>query len=157
MISATVRHFLDKQATSYRLVPHPRTYTSMETAEAAHIAGDRLAKAVLVRSEDGPLVVVVPSTHHVRLPALDERFGHSFDLATESDAQELFKDCDVGSIPPLGQAYGLPVVVDDVLLRQDEVYFEGGDHEQLVRVSGDDFRRLMAGADHGSFGRHAAG
>lgn len=153
-ISATVRYFLDELGMPYQLVPHPRTYTSMETAEAAHVPGDKLAKAVLVSSDDGPMIAVVPSTHYVHLPVLRERFGHAFDLASEADARVLFADCELGSVPALGQAYGVRVVVDDAVLEQDEVYFEGGDHEQLVRVSGGEFRKLMMDAERGQFARH---
>jgi Ala-tRNA(Pro) deacylase len=153
-ISATVRNALERSGTAYELVPHERTFTSMETAEAAHVAGEKLAKSVVVSGDDGHMMVVIPSTHHVRFGALSERFGQPFTLAAESDVKQLFTDCDVGSVPPLGQAYGVRVLVDDTLLEQEDVYFEAGDHEELVHVAGEDFRKLMAGAEHGPFARH---
>ncbi len=36
-----------------------------------------------------------------------------------------------------------------------EIWFEGGDHRTLVRVSGDGFRKLMAEARHAQFSHHA--
>jgi Ala-tRNA(Pro) deacylase len=54
----------------------------------------------------------------------------------------------------LGQAYGLMVLVDETLLDQDEIYFEAGDHTELVHVSGQDFEALMVHAGHGQFSRH---
>ena len=66
----------------------------------------------------------------------------------------VFDDCEVGSIPALGQAYGLTVLVDESLLEQNEVYFEAGDHTELVRMRGEDFEYLMATAGHGYFSRH---
>lgn len=154
-ISATVRHYLESSNTDYRLVPHPRSYTSPETAEAAHVAGDLLVKSVVVKGNGGYAMVLLPSTHRIDLGALRERLGQLFGLADEPDIRRLFKDCDVGSIPPFGQVYGLDVFVDDALLDQDEIYFEGGDHEELVQVAGSDFGRLVGSATHGSFGRHA--
>ncbi|MFO7287974.1 MAG: hypothetical protein C0P79_014055, partial [Gammaproteobacteria bacterium] len=47
--------------------------------------------------------------------------------------------------------YGLDVAVDDALLELDDVYFEAGDHCELVHISGDAFRSLMAAALHGRF------
>lgn len=155
-ISATVRNVLERSGTSYELVPHERTFTSMETAEAAHIPGEKLAKSVVVAGDGGHVIVVIPSTHEVRFEALGERFGRSFALAPETDVRQLFRDCDVGSVPPFGHAYGVRVVVDETLLGQDEVFFEGGDHEELVRVSGEDFGKLMSmsRAEHAPIARH---
>jgi Ala-tRNA(Pro) deacylase len=153
-MSITLREYLDNQGVEYDLVRHPRTVTSMETAAAAHIAGDKLAKSVMVQDEHGYMTVVIPSTHHVQFGELRAEFGHSFGLATEEEIDELFDDCELGAVPALGQAYGLMVLVDETLLEQDEVYFEAGDHTELVHLSGRDFEALMAHAGHGHFSRH---
>jgi Ala-tRNA(Pro) deacylase len=73
------------------------------------------------------------------------------DLAGEEQVETLFPDCEPGSVPALGAAYGLDVVVDDSLARQQDLYLEGGDHAHLVHVSGIDFRKLTEGAQHGRF------
>lgn len=153
-MSITLREYLEDQNIDYELVHHPRTFTSMETAAAAHIAGDQLAKSVMVEDDFGFMAVVIPSTHHLRFAALSEQLGHRFGLATEEEIRRLFDDCEVGSIPAVAQAYGLSVLVDEALLEQDEVYFEAGDHTELVHVSGRDFEALMAHAGHGQFSRH---
>jgi Ala-tRNA(Pro) deacylase len=46
------------------------------------------------------------------------------------------------------------VLVDETLLDQDEIYFEAGDHTELVHMSGQDFEALMTHAGHGYFSRH---
>jgi Ala-tRNA(Pro) deacylase len=51
-------------------------------------------------------------------------------------------------VPPLGQAYGVPVIWDDALSACPDIYFEAGDHRDLVHMSGQAFRTLMANADH---------
>jgi hypothetical protein len=56
-------------------------------------------------------------------------------------------------VPALGAAYGLKVVVDDSLAQLSDIYFEAGDHSNLVHVSGTSFQKLMANARHGKFTR----
>ena len=153
-MSNTLREYLEKQGTQYDLVRHPRTLTSMETAAAARVAGDKLAKSVVLEAKDEYVMAVIPSTHHLRLETLRAGFFHPFDLVTEKDIPRLFKDCELGSIPALGQAYGMKVAVDETLLDLDEIYFESGDHTQLVHMSGQDFRALMDKARRGHFGQH---
>ena len=153
-MSNTLREYLDDQGTQYDLVHHPRTFTSMETVAAADVVGEKLAKSVVVGAKDEYVMAVIPSTHQLRLTDLRVLFGHPFELVTEKDIRRLFKDCELGSIPALGQAYGLKVVVDETLLDVDEIYFESGDHTELVHMAGEAFRALMARERCGHVGQH---
>ena len=59
-----------------------------------------------------------------------------------------------GAVPPIGDAYGLEVIFDDCLNECGDVYFEAGDHMDLVRVGAIDFRDLMGNARHGVISQH---
>ncbi len=72
-------------------------------------------------------------------------------MANEEQIETLFIDCEPGSVPALGAAYGLNVIVDDSLAQQPDIYFEGGDHANLVHVSGSSFQKLMADSKRGRF------
>jgi Ala-tRNA(Pro) deacylase len=126
----------------------------MATAAAAHVPGDRLAKAVIVQDGDGPLMVVVPSDYHVHLGLLHKHLNREVGLVTEDEVLKLFPDCDEGAVPPIGAAYGIPTLVDEALLDEPEVYLESGDHEHLVKVSGEHFRTLLADAERVQVGQH---
>ena len=153
-MSATLKNYLDKQQVAFELIPHPRTGSSMETAQEAHVPGNRLAKAVIIKEEDDYSMVVVPSVEHVDLSLLREQFGHGVELATESELGELFPDCAVGAVPPVGAAWGLATYLDECFLAgEPEVFFEAGDHEDLVRVSGEQFLKLLGDVRHGHYGR----
>jgi Ala-tRNA(Pro) deacylase len=45
-------------------------------------------------------------------------------------------------------------VVDPWLCEQTDVYFEGGDHEELIHLAGEDFEELMEDAAFVSCSRH---
>ena len=77
-------------------------------------------------------------------------------MATEAELGQCFPDCEVGAVPPIGPAYNLKTLwdPDSSLGKQDKIYFEAGDHNELIHLRGDDFRDLMAGAEHGSYSRH---
>jgi Ala-tRNA(Pro) deacylase len=156
-IASTVQRYLVSQGIGYALLSHPITGSSSETAESAHISGNRIAKTVVLRdgdAGDGYLLAVVLASHHLRLDLVQECLGRSVALAAEQEIGQLFPDCDLGAIPPLGEAYGLDVVLDDSLAGLDEVCFEGGDHRTLIRVGGEQFREMMSGARHGRFSSH---
>src|SRR3546814_4037389 len=64
--------------------------------------------------------------------------------------------CDRGAIPALASGYDIPLILDDNIYRQPDIYFEAGDHESLIHMSHDEFARLTANARHGNFSMHEA-
>ncbi len=154
-IGRKLKDYMADAKVEYDLVNHPRTQTSSDTAHAAHIPGDRLAKGVVLHHQDGYVLAVVPSTHRVELDSLERTVGRDLDLASEPEIADLFDDCRLGAIPPTGAAYDVKTMVDESLTSLPEVYFEGGDHRTLVHVSGDGFRRLMAEAQQARFSHPA--
>ncbi len=69
----------------------------------------------------------------------------------KSELEEIFFDCERGAIPPVGPAYGIPTVIDESLLQVEDIYLEGGDHEELVHLNATSFADLLTGSRHCSF------
>jgi Ala-tRNA(Pro) deacylase len=136
-IATRLRDYLEGQGVGYDEIVHPRTETSSRTAQTAHA------------------LAVVPSSHRVELDTLQDLLGKRLGLASESEIAKIFADCDRGAVPPIGAAYGLPVVVEENLVNAPDVYFEGGDHATLVHVTGEGFRKLMKEARAAGFSHPA--
>ncbi len=149
--ASTVERALAEQGIAHRLLPHPRTFSTHDTAAAAHVAEDHIAKAVIVKDEQGYAMAVIPGGSWVKLDALNAETDRCFELASESEIEGLFNDCAAGAIPPLGEAYSLETFLDEALSSLGRVFFESGDHQLLVEVSGPDFQTLMRGVRHGRF------
>jgi Ala-tRNA(Pro) deacylase len=152
-IAARLKWYLDANGVEYDVIPHPHTASSHETATAAHVPEDQLAKSVVLEDDQGYLLAVLPASRRVSIGELQEQLNRTVELASEGELNELFEDCETGAIPPVGAAYGIPSVVDDALLEASEIYFEAGDHEDLVHMRGEEFLGLLSGAPHGRFSR----
>jgi Ala-tRNA(Pro) deacylase len=152
-ISKTVQQYLDSREVSYEILQHPHSHSSSETADAAYIWEDQLAKTVLLEDERGYVMAIVPASHQIDLKKLEMEVHRHLELATEGEMPRIFPDCETGAIPPLGGAFGIPVVYDDRLRRLSSVYFEGGDHRELVYMGGPEFIALFDGAPHGDLCR----
>ncbi len=156
-IAKQLQDYLKQHAIKYRLIAHPHTGSSMESAEEAHVKGDALAKGILVSTaDDGYWLVVVPSDYHIELESLHVLIKQKVEMASETELAEQFPDCEVGAVPPLGQAYGIKTLWDPgtSLGSEARVFFEAGDHEHLVEVSGEQFHELMSPAERGEFSHH---
>lgn len=148
--------YLIRNGVSYEVVTHRMTACSAASAHMAQVSSSQVAKSVVLKDDTGYLLAVLPAANRVLLGRLHQQLQRAIGLATENEVNGLFWDCVPGAVPPLGPAYGLEVVVDDTLWGLSYVYFEGGDHRELVKVQGDDFQRLLPGARHGRFSRPAS-
>ena len=151
-IACTVSNYLAEHDVAYDVLTHPHTATSGESAQAAHVPGTRLAKSVVLEDDSGYLMVVLSSNRKVNLGELHRQLNRSLGLATEGELGSLFRDCEIGALPAVGPAYGMETVVDDLLAEQADIYFEAGDHEQLIHVSAETFQALLGeNTRHGCF------
>lgn len=154
-IAVSVQNYLSRAGVPYEVIGHVRTSDSAHSAQAAHVPGDQLAKGIVLKDDAGYVIAVVPTSHRVDLGALHRQLNRPLGLATEQELGGLFADCEPGAIPALGVAYGIDTILDESLVGARDVYFEAGDHRELVHVSGSDFLKLMAGASRARISRHA--
>ncbi len=150
-IALTLQTYLDRKGAEYDLVEHWPTRSSMSTARACHVAARCLAKGVVLRRRDGYLLAILPASRHVQLRKLKAALGEELTLATDHELDQLIPDCTHGAVPPIGECYGLDIIIEDSVCEQPEVYFESGDHATLVHMSQAQFARLTREALHGNF------
>ena len=150
-IAETVKNYLTQKAVDYTLPSHPHSGSSHETAEASHVREDHIAKGVIVKDISGYAMVVVPAINYVEMKHVRKELDRELELVEEAEFAKLFPDCESGAVPPLGPAYQIETFLDEALTTLANVYFEAGDHEHLVHVSGDDFKTLLNGVRHGYY------
>jgi Ala-tRNA(Pro) deacylase len=148
-IAVNLKKYLESQGIAYDVITHERATSMLEAAQSAGLPGDCVIKTVVLEDDGGYMLAAVPASHHIRMGALRRALNRRAGLATEGEFADLFDDCELGAVPPVGAPYGLEVIVDDSLTDMPELYFEGGDHRTLVHVRHEAFERLMAGARHG--------
>jgi Ala-tRNA(Pro) deacylase len=144
MPAKKLKELLDSHKVKYVTIAHSTAYTAQEIASLAHVRGDEFAKTVMVTIDGEMVMAVLPASYHVDLALLKAAAsGKKIALANETDFRDKFPECEVGAMPPFGQLYGLPVFVDETLTKNKEIAFNAGTHHELIRLSYDDFARLV--------------
>jgi Ala-tRNA(Pro) deacylase len=144
MLGKQFADLLNTEHIPYLLITHNKAYTAREIAAQSHIPPQELAKCVIVKLDDELVMVVVPASHHVNIAALASATGAgTARLAHEADFKRRFPDCEVGAMPPFGNLYKMPVIVDESLTKDKEIAFNCGSHEELVRISYEDFAKMV--------------
>ncbi|CAD5107142.1 aminoacyl-tRNA deacylase [Zestomonas carbonaria] len=146
-MAGTLQSSLAGARCEYELVAHPHSATSLESARVAYVPAERVAKSVILDDRQGHyLMAVLPASRHLDL-SMVRSDGRDWQLTNESTIAGLFRDCELGAVPALGEPYGMKMLVDPQLTRQQDIYLEAGDHQNLVHLSMDEYLRLAPHAE----------
>ena len=139
-----LKEMLDKEGVKYVVISHSTAYTAQEIAASAHIAGKKLAKTVIVKIDGKLAMAVLPASYQVAFDRLKEATGSSkIKLASEQEFIDTVPDCEVGAMPPFGNLYEMEVFVAKSLAEDEEIAFNAGSHNELVKLGYRDFERLV--------------
>lgn len=142
-VAMKLGQYLDEQGVRFEAIPHGRSFTAQATAQAEHVPGRMEAKVVMVKLDGKDAMAVLPAVYRVDLEQLRKAAGaEEIRLLTEPEFARLFPDCEPGAMPPFGHLYGVPLFVDRALAENEEIVFNGGTHEDGVRMRFQDYARL---------------
>jgi len=149
-VAATVFDYLQHEKIHYDVVLHPRTESAAESARESVLPLVDVIKSVILRDGENRLMAIIPADKCVDIRQINHVMGAHYQLDAESDIERLFDDCASGAVPGLGQAYNIPVIWDDALGKADDVYFEAGDHRELIHLNHQQFLKIMKRWPHGT-------
>ncbi len=146
--------YLRDNDVTFQVQHHVRAFTAQEIAASEHIPGKLLAKVVMVIANGKIVMLALPASHRVDMAAVRTLLGApDARLAHESEFAESFPDCEVGAMPPFGNLYGVPVVVDTSLAEDDTIVVQAGTHTDSLSLKYADYARLVQPSVAG-FGRY---
>ena len=135
--------YLDGNGIRYSHSVHGRAQTALETARAERIPPHDLAKPVVYVGDIGFGIAVVAADELVDLPEVGRLLGISnIRLANEGELAAIFPDCELGAMPPFGQPYEMPLLLDAGIAAKEFIAFAIGTHRDVVRMSVADYKRL---------------
>jgi Ala-tRNA(Pro) deacylase len=147
----SIREYLRSRNVPFVALLHRPVPSAARLAHSVHVAGVQVAKAVLIRTPSAFVLAVVPSTHRVALDRVSELLGQAgLAIATESDVEQVFHDCECGALPPFGRVYGLTTLVDVDLALQAEIIVQANTRHEAIRMRYRDFE-LVEGPERGRF------
>jgi Ala-tRNA(Pro) deacylase len=139
-----LQEYLDRHDVHYEVLSHEEAYTAPEIAHTLHVSGKTLAKVVMIQADQRFVMAVLPANWKIDFARLKKTLTcRRVRLATEDEFKGLFPDCDIGTMPPFGNLYAVPVYVDTLLAEDEEIVFEAGTHLGAVKLRYQDFADLV--------------
>lgn len=141
----SIRTYLQSRRVPFVMFLQRPAPTSSRRAQSVHVPGRRVAKGVLVRAGERYVLAVLPATDRIDLAQLSSVLdGLPVRLASEDEVGQVFADCERGAVPPFGQVYGLPTVLEAGLADGSELVCVGNQRHEGIRLSLADFEALEA-------------
>ena len=143
MSGEKLKTMLDERGVKYISINHSPAYTARETAASTLVPRREFAKTIIVDLDGEKVMAVLSASRHVNLDALAQvAKAGATRLATEDEFKALFPDCELGAMPPFGSLYQLRVFVDRMVTEVDNLCFNAGTHEQIMRMDCSDYLEI---------------
>ena len=144
MITKKLKEHLNAHNIKYTTTSHSPAFTAMEVAAMAHVPGKQMAKVVIMNLENRLAMAVLPANYRIN----SGRMMHALHtanmrLADEAEFGHLFRDCELGAMPPFGNLYGMQTFVAQSLAEDEYITFSAGTHAEVVTLLFEDYRNLV--------------
>lgn len=136
--------YLNDNHVEYQLHRHMPAFSAHDVAVATHAPDREMAKTLVVQAGKQKWLAVLRADYRIDQRLLRHALEtHSIHFVSEEELEMLFPNCEVGAMPPFGNLYGLPVIVDKLLAEDEEIVFNACTHTESVRMKFEDFERLV--------------
>jgi len=135
--------YLQSNKVEFQVLEHDPAFCAHDVAAVAHVPDSEMAKAILLKIDEHFWMAVLRADQRISPQMIRRAFGaKNVQLAHEEDLGMLFPDCQIGAMPPFGNLYGLPVLLDECLAADEDIVFNACTHTKSIRMRFRDFRHL---------------
>ncbi len=142
--TSDLQRYLNSNGVSYKIIEHDPAFSAHGISVAVHVPEKEIAKAVILQIDGKFWMAVLRGDNKINLHLVKQSFGaRQAHLAHEEDLNTLFPDCQLGTMPPFGNLYGIPVLVDESLAGDEEISFNACCYTKVIKMKFADFRKLV--------------
>ena len=150
-----IKDLLDEHGVAYKTFEHAAVRTSEEAAAIRpEYSLEQGAKALIVRvkrkgvpkEEEKQFVqVVVPGDAKFDVKKLKTLLNaKDIRFATPEEVSDITGGIVPGGVPPFGILFGLTVVVEESLLKHEEIIFNAGDRRYSIALRSEDYMQVVS-------------
>ena len=155
-VTAKILEFLRSKGIEFEKLEHVPVTTSSAAAGARGSSLSQGAKAIVVKANEEYYHLIISAAVRLDNKKLRKILGTRRVRFARADELLELTGCLPGSVPPFGNMFGLPVLMDDALMSEEIVYFNCGSHTVSLRMKRVDLA-AATNAQIEDFHRPAAG
>jgi len=131
-----LKKFLDENNADYELFEHEPVFTSEQASKVRGVELKTGVKALVfkIKEKNTFIMALVPADKKVDSNKLSKIIGSEIKLASPDEVLKKC-GCEIGSVHPFGNVFGLKTYMDKGILENESVNFNAGLHEFTLRMS----------------------
>jgi Ala-tRNA(Pro) deacylase len=143
-----IKKILDDAKIEYTHLTHDYVRTSEDAAKIRGTNIEDAAKAIILKVQlrDGTfefIQAIIPANQRIDLKKLKILLD-SKNVALASPDEVLERTgCTVGSVPPFGKIFSIPMYMDESILKKDFIVFSAGTHNDSVKMKAQDYYNIL--------------
>jgi len=147
-----IKKILDDAGLEYIHLTHDYVRTSEDAAKIRGTNIEDAAKAIIlkVQSKDNPgnksfyfIQSIIPANQRIDLKKLKLILdSKNVSLASPEEVLER-TGCTVGSVPPFGKLFNIPMYMDESILKKDFIVFSAGTHNDSIQMKAQDYYKIL--------------
>ncbi len=136
--------YLNDNNVKFRIRLHVPTYTVHALAAANHVPLRAVAQNLIIEAEGKSWMAVFPGDMQLNPASLCQALGSTcVQEISVRELQGIFPDCDIDTVPPFGNLYGLNVVADTSFERDGLMVFHACSRSSSITIDWSTFTRLV--------------
>jgi Ala-tRNA(Pro) deacylase len=136
--------YLSANEVEYSLLAHGSVDSAYDLAKAVRVPTRIIVQTTLVKVDEHCWMIVTPADRKVNLASVCRILGgkgiHKCDL---SDWNFYFPNCEINTMPPFGNLYGIGILVDKSLEQGRQIVFSAYSHTQSIFMRWDTYVSLV--------------
>ena len=148
----SIKKFLTRNKISYSVSEHKPVFTSKQAAEVRQSELKTGVKALILKSEKGVFIMgLVAADRRLDLKKLAKIVAtKKIQLASPEEVLDV-TGCEVGSVPPFGNLFGLSTFANRSLVGKGKVIISSGDNDVSFKITGSLLKKIVPGLVISSF------
>ena len=134
-----IKKFLDSNKIKYEVLEHESVFTSEDAARVRNAKLEEGAKSMVVRSSGKFYNFVLSASKKLDWNKIKEILNTK--SASLASPEEVLSNihCEIGSVPPFGNLFNIPLYVDKSILKNEEIAFNAGMLTRSIIMKSEDY------------------
>lgn len=140
-----IQNILTSNGIEFQVFEHQPVRTSEEAAKTRPgYTLEQGAKALIIKSNGKYWMFVMPANLRLKNSKVRKAINQKeFRFATPDEVTDITEGVQVGGVPPFGNIFGIPVIVDPSLFQHDSIVFNAGDRSFSIAMKSSDYRKVV--------------